>query len=152
MKTVLFLCTGNYYRSRFAEILFNSLATRNGLDWKAQSRGFRVGAESGNVGPISRFAVSGLKARGILVNGDCRFPMAVTEPELAAADLVVAVKEAEHRPLVAERFPAWVDKVEYWHVDDLDFAGPEEALTELEGKVFSLMSRLQSQNGSRQPP
>ena len=26
MPTVLFLCTGNYYRSRFAEILFNHLA------------------------------------------------------------------------------------------------------------------------------
>ena len=25
-KSVLFLCTGNYYRSRFAEILFNSVA------------------------------------------------------------------------------------------------------------------------------
>ncbi len=25
-KIILFLCTGNYYRSRFAEILFNSVA------------------------------------------------------------------------------------------------------------------------------
>ena len=30
-KTILFLCTGNYYRSRFAEILFNSVAGRMGL-------------------------------------------------------------------------------------------------------------------------
>ena len=36
-KTVLFLCTGNYYRSRFAEILFNSVAGRMGLPWKASS-------------------------------------------------------------------------------------------------------------------
>jgi protein-tyrosine-phosphatase len=26
-KTVLFLCNGNYYRSRFAEILFNGVTT-----------------------------------------------------------------------------------------------------------------------------
>ena len=38
-KNVLFLCTGNYYRSRFAEILFNSVAGRMGLPWKASSRG-----------------------------------------------------------------------------------------------------------------
>src|SRR5438132_811728 len=34
-KTVLFLCTGNYYRSRFAEVLFNSVAGKMGLPWRA---------------------------------------------------------------------------------------------------------------------
>src|SRR5947199_205561 len=38
-KTVLFLCTGNYYRSRFAEVLFNSVAGKMGLTWRASSRG-----------------------------------------------------------------------------------------------------------------
>ena len=41
-KTVLFLCTGNYYRSRFAEILFNSVAEKMGLPWKASSRGLAL--------------------------------------------------------------------------------------------------------------
>ncbi|HWG47254.1 MAG TPA: hypothetical protein VN688_31115 [Gemmataceae bacterium] len=36
-KTVLFLCTGNYYRSRFVEVLFNSVADRMGLSWRASS-------------------------------------------------------------------------------------------------------------------
>ena len=39
-KTVLFLCTGNYYRSRFAEILFNSVASKLGLPWQASSSTF----------------------------------------------------------------------------------------------------------------
>ena len=58
MKTVLFLCTGNYYRSRFAEELFNHQAERADLDWIAQSRGLALerGAllavrSGGNVGP-----------------------------------------------------------------------------------------------------
>ena len=37
-KIVLFLCTGNYYRSRFAEALFNSVARKMNLPWKASSR------------------------------------------------------------------------------------------------------------------
>lgn len=40
MKTVLFLCTGNYYRSRFAEYLFNHLAEQQTLEWRAESLGF----------------------------------------------------------------------------------------------------------------
>ena len=38
-KTVLFLCTGNHYRSRFAEILFDSVARKLGLPWRASSKG-----------------------------------------------------------------------------------------------------------------
>jgi protein-tyrosine phosphatase len=41
-KTVLFLCTGNYYRSRNAEVLFNSVAGKMSLPWKASSRGLAL--------------------------------------------------------------------------------------------------------------
>jgi protein-tyrosine-phosphatase len=40
--TILFLCTGNYYRSRFAEVLFNSVADKMGLPWRAASRGLAL--------------------------------------------------------------------------------------------------------------
>ncbi len=36
---VLFLCTGNYYRSRYAEEIFNHQAGLEGLGWHAFSRG-----------------------------------------------------------------------------------------------------------------
>ena len=39
---VLFVCTGNYYRSRFAEAVFNHLAAARGLPWRAVSRGLAV--------------------------------------------------------------------------------------------------------------
>ena len=47
-KTVLFLCTGNYYRSRFAEVLFNSVAGKMGLPWRASSRGLALEGGAGN--------------------------------------------------------------------------------------------------------
>ncbi|MGD0896419.1 MAG: low molecular weight phosphatase family protein [Thermoguttaceae bacterium] len=141
MKQVLFLCSANYYRSRFAEHLFNWLAARSGLPWQADSRGLRTG-HWGNIGPISQYAVEGLKMRGIPINGEHRQPMLLTLADLAGSDLVIALKEAEHRAMMAELFPLWTDQVEYWHVDDLDCAGPDEALPVLEEHVRALVDRL----------
>ncbi|HEX3600375.1 MAG TPA: hypothetical protein VHU84_09555, partial [Lacipirellulaceae bacterium] len=62
-QQVLFLCTGNYYRSRFAEIYFNWLAQQRGLAWSAESRGLAL--DDCNNGPISRHTLSILKMRGI---------------------------------------------------------------------------------------
>jgi protein-tyrosine phosphatase len=140
MKQVLFLCSGNYYRSRFAEHLFNRLAAASDLPWRAESRGLLVG-KNDNVGPISRHAVEGLKLRGIPISGP-RYPLQVSLPELAGSDLVIAVKETEHRAVLAELFPLWANLAEYWHVDDLDCAGPEQALSVLEGHVRALVERL----------
>jgi protein-tyrosine phosphatase len=140
MPTVLFLCSGNYYRSRFAEILFNQLAAEQQLDWRAQSRGFRL--SPANVGPISKHAVAGLEARGIALPEPRRFPLVVEEQDFVAFDRVIAVKEAEHRAKMQEKFPRWADRIEYWHIHDLDCAEPDETLAELEAKVRDLVERL----------
>jgi len=39
MTPWLFICTGNYYRSRFAEAVFNHHAAETNLKWQAFSRG-----------------------------------------------------------------------------------------------------------------
>ena len=141
LKTVLFLCTGNYYRSRFAEVLFNHHAA--GLSWRAESRGLALEFGVNNVGPMSRKAVGRLAALGVASTAAClRMPMRVSEADLARADLVVALKEAEHRPLLRERFPGWEGRVEYWHVHDIDCATPEEALPCIERLVLALAARL----------
>jgi len=137
---VLFLCSGNYYRSRFAEVLFNALAPRRGLAWRAESRGFRL--HPANIGPISPHAIAGLRARGIDCPDPTRYPRVAAAGEFDAVELVVAVKEAEHRPLMRRHFPAWVDRVEYWQIHDLDCAGADEALAELDGQVQNLIERL----------
>jgi protein-tyrosine phosphatase len=141
MKTVLFLCSANYYRSRFAEHYFNWRAENDGLLWRAKSKGLAVG-RYGNIGPISRYTIERLNELGITINGNSRFPQQVTEQNLEDASLVIAVKEAEHREILEQSFADWADQVEYWHIDDLDCAKPEEALPTLENEVLALLERL----------
>lgn len=140
-KQVLFLCTGNYYRSRFAEILFNHLAPEGGLNWRADSRGLAIELNKANAGAISHFAVEGLNRLGIDVS-EPRFPQKVKVNDLEAADLVIAMYDAEHRPMVLERIPDWVDRIEFWRVPDIDFVPPSIALSEIEQQVKSLIARL----------
>ena len=139
---ILFLCSGNYYRSRFAEVLFNELVAREQLNWQAFSRGLVADRPNGNEGPISPHTLRGLEARGIPAPQPARFPRQLQEWELEAAVLVIAVKEAEHRPMLAERFPGWQERVEYWHVQDLDGASPGEALSQIESLVQTLVAQL----------
>src|SRR4051812_9072782 len=95
MKTALFLCSGNYYRSRFAEALFNHLPPQHSLPWRAESRGFRLSPN--NVGPISIHAIDGLAERGVELSAPHRMPAVVEETDFHRYALVIAVKEAEHR-------------------------------------------------------
>jgi protein-tyrosine phosphatase len=143
VQTVLFVCTGNYYRSRFAELLFNALAEQRRLPCRATSRGTDVyGAGRFNVGPISAYARQALEARGVPLDADLRLPLPLTDADLADADVVVAVCEAEHRSHLERDFPAKAAQVEYWGVDDLGVTPAEDALAALEQHVRMLIDRL----------
>src|SRR4051794_39961889 len=137
-RTMLFLCTSNYYRSRFAEVLFNSVAGKIGLPWQASSRGLALERGVHNVGPMAASAIKALEALGVRP-GDAltRMPAQVTTDDLEGAALVVALKHAEHLPLLQERFPAWAEKVEFWHVDDAP-----EVLGLIEQEVMGLVARI----------
>jgi protein-tyrosine phosphatase len=142
MRIVLFLCPGNYYRSRFAELLFNALAERAGLDWRADSAGLAAEASTPNIGPISRDTVRELARRRIAVETPLRYPRHVRAADLAGAARVIALNEGEHRPMLAEQFPEWAERAEFWHIPDLDQAPPTEGLGAVERKVEILIQEL----------
>ncbi len=141
---VLFLCTGNYYRSRFAEHVFNHYAPHFKLSCHAFSRGLATYQVPKDAGPISPYALEGLASRGIR-DVQIRSPIALTELDLKSADHIVALKYAEHHPLISRNFPDWINRVEYWHVHDIDQAAPEEALPQIEMAVQGLLARLAEQ-------
>ena len=82
MKQVLFLCSANYYRSRFAEHFFNWLAPQRDVFWRADSRGLEVD-RWGDIGAISPYTVDALKERQIPINGNSRHPQQVVFEDLA---------------------------------------------------------------------
>lgn len=143
-KTVLFLCTGNYYRSRFAEELFNHYARRRGLYWQAQSRGLAIERGVNNIGPLSPFALEALKQRDLVARGAHRLPRQCTATDLQAAGHIVALDESEHRPLMLARFPRWERRIEYWQVGDIDVVPPQVALGSIDGQIELLLNRLLS--------
>ena len=147
MPKVLFLCTGNYYRSRFAEILFNTLAPESGLDWTAFSRALYIEGGGGNIGPISRHTRDACRARNIPLPEPIPYPAGASAQDFAAAGKVIALKEAEHRALMRRKFPALENEVEYWHVHDLDAAHPDDACAQIERHVRDLIDHLRSTRG-----
>ena len=142
--TILFLCTANYYRSRFAEILFNALAGRQSLDFHATSRGVATELGTDNIGPIALHVLKALRDRNIEDFSITRFPQQVTEQDFREACLIIALDEEEHRPMMRKRYPEWADRVEYWNVADIPKTSPDEALPAIETNVRQLIDRLRT--------
>lgn len=142
MNKILFLCTGNYYRSRFAEHLFNWLAVKQELDWQADSRGLALEQGVNNVGAISQYAADALAVRLVNLPDDERFPLSASEPDFQSATRIIALDEFEHRPLINERFPQWAETIEYWLVHDIDKTSATVALGQIEKNLLQLIEQL----------
>ena len=141
MKTLLFSCTGNYYRSRFAELYFRHLCIGHSLEWQVDSRGLAL--EPQNIG-LSHYTQQECQRLGISTKPQ-REPIPLSLDDLMKSDLTIAVKETEHRPLMRRKFPDWEHKVVYWEVHDLDVEPADKALPLLRVHVESLFQELQQE-------
>ncbi len=141
MREVLFLCTGNYYRSRYAEALFNHETAKRGLDWRAFSRGLAIHlAPPGGLSPHTTLR---LLERRIARGHTGANPVQASEEDFQRATRIVALKRSEHRPMLNRLHPAWEKKVEYWEISDLDGALPEDTLASIEAHVRVLLAELE---------
>lgn len=140
---VLFICTGNYYRSRFAEYLFNHLVTQNGMtdQWQATSRGLMIELIQPEDGPLSLHTTNALLARRI-EREPVRHPIALTVDDLESSRHVIALKRTEHQPMMQRKFPDWEHRIDYWQVDDIDVAHPKDALPMIERLVNEMIGNL----------
>lgn len=142
LRTILFLCSGNFYRSRFAELVFNARARAAGISWVATSAGLLPADLLAELDPISPSVLERVRFLGMVLDGRPRSPRAVSREDFEAAHRVIALKEAEHRPLMRRHFPDWEDRVVYWTVHDVDVSPPNETLPLLERAVDDLVEEL----------
>lgn len=140
MKITLFLCTGNYYRSRFAEALFNFEVEKRGIGRTARSAGL-AREESAGQGPISPWTEKVLNAMGIPLSFTGPEPRAVTREDFWQAERVIAMDRVEHYPLIEAEFGDFKDTVEYWEIGDLEVMDPVVALPEIARQVDLLLMR-----------
>ena len=118
------------------------MAIKYGLDWQADSRGLAVELGVNNVGAISHYAVEALAVRLVTVPDDERFPQPAIEPDFKTANRIIALDESEHKPLMKERFPQWIDVIDYWLVHDIDKTSPQEALGKIEHNILQLIEEF----------
>ena len=140
-RTVLMVCTGNYYRSRYAELLFNALAPAN-LGWRADSRGFAP--TPWNVGSIASVVLDRLAAAGFAPPAAPRAPLRLTLADIESADMLIALDEKEHRPYVAGLGQPWASRFRLWVVPDLHEWPVERALSAIDHEVRALLAEISS--------
>ena len=147
MQTVLFLCTGNYFRSRFSELWFNhQIALKGRRDAiHAVSAGLNVRADSGNVGAMAVEAQIALQQRGVAVDPtQLAMPRQVSRDDVEQSDVVVAVDAEAHRPMVQELFPDLEAKIRFWSVKDLGEDEGTDPISLLQHQVDQLINALTS--------
>jgi protein-tyrosine phosphatase len=137
-KTVLFICTGNYYRSRYAQAVFNEQATPG---WNAVSRG--LDTSTPHSAPVSPLVVADLTRRHIDLARVAGTPQPLTRKDLDAADVVVLLDGAEHEPMLRAQFPDFpLSKVRSWSVQDVPKTQPADAFAAIWKQVESLIRDL----------
>ncbi|MEL6180983.1 MAG: low molecular weight phosphatase family protein [Myxococcota bacterium] len=143
MHTVLFVCTGNYYRSRFAEEWFNHLARTQPSAWRADSRGLLDSeAITCNPGPISVHTVAFLRELGVEPIGHERLPKPIEDDAPNHFSPIVCVNGPEHRPMVEARPRLAAADILYWDIRDVREEPSHSALVRCKAKVDALFAQL----------
>ena len=138
---ILFVCSGNTYRSPVAEALLKKIYP-----------GIEVDSAGVNpVIPISEAAKKYLKrenAQTYLKNA----PEGLAGKKLTDYNLIVAMK-LEHKEAILNKCPQCADRIVLWNIDDpyfLPFGYTQKIFDQLRKKVEELVNTLKSQKHSEQ--
>ncbi|MCC5841468.1 MAG: low molecular weight phosphatase family protein [Opitutales bacterium] len=139
MHKVLFICTGNFYRSRFAEALLNYHATARNLPARAFSRGLAIHLAEGD---LSAYTAAALAERGIDFSHTGETRVSLKNEDLLSADTIIALDEIEHRPLMQSLFPDWAERITYWNCRDIQWEASVDCIPRIEQRVMNLLEEI----------
>ena len=135
---VLFVCTWNIYRSRFAEEVFNFFAKKSNSKHQAFSAGFRVG--NYNFRTIYYPALDNLKKLNIVPLRPNDFSKHIDDVDLYEYDKIICMDEGEHKPMVLGNPSLQKDLFQYWDIIDQPKVKSEISLPKCYQKVKNLLS------------
>lgn len=142
---VLFVCTGNYYRSKFCENLWYFLLEKFDKEGEVSSSGLKPELASlwkDAFGPVSPFTTKALRVMSIpLYNSSSLNPL--SQSEVFENDKVVFINKEEHMPLLSESgITIPISKIICWENEDVDEEFPMESIFRMTDNVCKLFQSL----------
>jgi len=133
---ILFICTGNSYRSPVAEALLKKIRG----DLEVESAGTQP---AGMIAPNAKKFLERENALEKLK----RRPEGIDQKNVEEYDLIVAMKQ-NHKNEILRLYPQTEDRIEVWNIDDpiyLPYGSDEEVFEEIKRKVMELAESIQDE-------
>ena len=130
---ILFVCTGNSYRSPIAEALLKKVRG----DLEVESAGTHP------AGMIASNAKKFLEKENALKNLKGA-PEGIDQKNLEKYDLIIAMKQ-NHKNEILRRYPQMEDRIQVWNIDDpiyLPYGSDKEVFEEIKRKVSELAESI----------
>jgi len=130
---ILFVCTGNSYRSPVAEALLKKIRE----DLEVESAGTH------QAGMIASNAKSFLEKENALKNLKGA-PEGIDQKNLEEYDFIIAMKQ-NHKNEILGRYPEMEDRIQVWNIDDpiyLPYGSDKKVFEEIKRKVSELAESL----------
>ena len=140
MYNILFVCTANIFRSRFAEEVFNFLAAEERIPAKAFSAGLKVGEY--HVRKIHRPALEQLDKLNIKPKRPNELSVHIDEVQLTKYNQLICMDKAEHKPMVLSNLKLKEFNFEYWDIIDEPKVLSDVSLPICYSKVKELLDGL----------
>jgi len=115
------------------------------MPWRAFSRGLAIHLVPPNF-HLSPHTREHLTARKMEVRHTAPERTQLTEQDLAASEVIIALKDGEHRPMIRSMFPDWEKRVVFWDVGDQPEVKPDDGLPAIEKQVMGLIEELSGVN------